>query len=66
MCNTSVYLNFQHYFQYLQVDYKFILDSFRNIIRTFVANGLKSLDNITVAWKKNYHDILSYLYERYM
>lgn len=57
MCNTSVYSNFKHYFQYtltlhLQVDYTFIFNGFRSIIRTFVANGLKSLDNIAVAWKK--------------
>lgn len=54
MQHERVYLNFKHYFQYthLQVDYTFILDGFRNIIRTFVANGLKSFDNIAVAWKK--------------
>lgn len=68
MCNTIVYSNFIHYFQYthLQVDYTyFILDGFRNIIRTFIANGLKSLDNIAVSWKKIIMIFLA-IYERYM
>jgi len=55
MCNTRGYIQISNVIIFntltLQVDYTFILDGFRNIIRTFVTNSGKHLENIAVVRK---------------